>query len=214
MDAHLKSYADKYEKWRKQGDFTVASKVIPVNESFSARQWVLPTEQVLQVLKNARSFALTACLCRTHYGRCNRPREVCLLIDDLSDRAVEQNKARRITLDEASDVLKKADEYGLVHLTLYMPGNRIYALCSCCACCCHDLRLLLEYNRRDLVARSDYFAVTDRERCTDCGQCVDRCVFGARKVCGGILEYNPEACLGCGLCLSVCPENATTMKIR
>jgi len=214
MDSHLKSFADKYEKWRKEGDFDYSARVIPVRESLVSTPWILPGDQVLGVLRQARSFALADCLCRTHYARCDRPREVCLLIDELSDKVVKHGKARRITLAEAAEVLKKADEYGLVHMTLHMPGRKIYALCSCCSCCCHDLQLILEYGRRDLVARSDYLAVTERERCTGCGRCIDRCVFGARALRDGAMEYDAGACLGCGLCVSVCPEQATAMKER
>ena len=124
MDEFLKKFVDKYDEWRKSEQFTYSSKIIPVGISFEAKQWVLPQEQVLKVLQDARSFALTDCICRTHYTRCDKPREVCLLIDEMSDKAVERAKARRITLAEASEVLKKADEHGLVHMTLYMPAGR------------------------------------------------------------------------------------------
>ena len=214
MDEFLSGYAEKYARWRGEEDFTHASKVIPVGESLPARQWVLPAEQALRVLGSARSFALADCVCRTHYRRCDAPRDVCLLLDELSDRAVERGRARRITLTEASEVLKKADEHDLVHLTLFLPGRKIYALCSCCACCCHDLQLLRDFHRADLVARSDYVAVTDHENCRNCGRCTVRCVFGARELRDGIMRYNPDACLGCGLCVSACPEKAMAMVIR
>jgi ferredoxin len=214
MDKFLKSFSDKYDKWREEGDFEFSSKVIPVKESLVAQQWVLPGEQVLEILKNARSFALADCICRTHYSRCSKPRDVCFLIDELSDKVVGHNKARRITLAEASEILKKADEHGLVHMTLHMPDRKIYALCSCCACCCHDLQLILDYNRRDLVVKSDYIAVTNQKRCTGCGRCIERCVFGARALCDGVIEFDAMACLGCGLCVSTCPEKATEMKER
>ena len=214
MDEFLKTFADKYDEWRKSGQFSYSSKVIPTGESFEAKQWVLPQEQVQKVLQDARSFALTDCICRIHYTRCDKPRDVCLLIDELSDKAVERGKARRVTLAEASEVLKKADEHGLVHMTLYMPGRKIYALCSCCACCCHDLQLLMDYNRHDLIARSDYVAVTDQEHCTGCGRCIERCVFRARSLHDGVVESDAGACLGCGLCVSICPEKATVMKVR
>ena len=99
-------------------------------------------------------------------------------------------------------------------MTLHMPGRKIYGLCSCCACCCHDLQLILDYNRRDLVVRSDYIAVTDQKRCIGCRRCIERCVFGARALCDGVIEFDARACLGCGLCVTVCPEKATVMKER
>ncbi len=74
--------------------------------------------------------------------------------------------------------------------------------------------LILNYNRRDLVARSDYIAVTDQKRCTGCGRCIERCLFGARTLCDDVIEFDAGACLGCGLCVSVCPEKATVMKER
>lgn len=214
MDEYLKGYVDKYEDWRKSGSFTHSSRVIPVQKSFTPKQWVLPVEQVLQILEKARSFALTDCICRTHYNRCDKPRDVCLLLDDLADKAVLSGKARWLTITEACERLHGAERSGLVHMALYMPGNKIYALCSCCACCCHDLQLLLRFNRKDLVCRSDYVAETDPDRCNSCTLCIHRCVFGARKIENGVCTYDPDLCLGCGLCVSICPENATIMKKR
>lgn len=214
MDEFLKGYGDKYDKWRKTGSFTVSSRVIPVRESFTPEQWVMPSDQVLTILKESRSFALIDCLCRIHYNRCDKPRDVCLLIDDLADKMVSSGKAKRLTLYEASERLKEADKHGLIHLALFMPGHKIYALCSCCACCCHDLQLVINYKRLDLIARSDYVAETDSGLCTSCGDCIERCVFGARKIIDDTLMYEPERCLGCGLCVSVCPTQATEMRKR
>jgi len=214
MDEFLKTFSDKYEEWRKTGIFTYSSKIIPVRESFTAKQWVIPAQQVLQILADAHSFALTDCLCRDHYARCNKPRDVCILIDDLADKAVGRGKARRISLADASHVLAKADKHGLVHMALYMPGHTIYALCSCCSCCCHELQLLKQYSQHDLVARSDFEAVTDMSRCTGCGLCIGRCLFAARSLCEDQLAIDAGACLGCGLCVSACPEHAITMQQR
>ena len=39
-----------YDKWLSKGQISASSKVIPVSEAFSAKQWVLPTEQVMEIL--------------------------------------------------------------------------------------------------------------------------------------------------------------------
>jgi len=199
------------DEWIQAGQIPFSSKVIPVRESLSTQQWVLPFEQVLEFLRNARSFALNHCICRAHYQRCDHPTEVCFLINDAADYAVARGIARRVSLEEAVDVLRQADERGLMHLTIYNPQQHVYAVCSCCSCCCHDLQFLKLYDRSDLVARSEYVAHTDVQACTHCGDCIERCAFEARVWQDKLMGYDAGACYGCGLCVSVCPAEATVM---
>lgn len=212
IDTFLEERLTNYDKWLSEDKIDFSSKVIPISESLEAKQWVLPTEQVLGILENARSIALTNCVCRSHYRRCDSPVDVCLLMNDYGDKAVEKGLARHISYEEAADVLRTADEKGLVHLSLYRPEHELYALCSCCSCCCHDLQLLRTFGRSDLVAHSDYVAVTDIEACTHCGVCIERCIFGARQWKGDRMLYNADACYGCGLCVTTCAVKATVMK--
>ena len=111
-------------------------------------------------------------------------------------------------------MLRHANERGLVHLTIYDPQQYVYAVCSCCSCCCHDLQFLKRYGRSDLIAQSEYVAQTDMEVCIHCGDCVERCVFDARIWRDGQIDYDVEACYGCGLCVTICPVEATTMERR
>jgi ferredoxin len=213
-DPFLEKRIANYDKWLSKGQISASSKVIPVSESLSAKQWVLPTEQVMEVLTNANSVAVQNCECRTHYKRCDKPLEVCFLLNKVGNKFVSKGKARHISLKEATDILKKANENGLIHLALYMPDHEIFALCSCCSCCCHELQIVKLTKRKELMVRSEYIAVTNAETCIHCGECVDRCFFDARILNDNQMEYNPEACLGCGLCVTVCPVDATTMIIR
>lgn len=173
---------------------------------------MLPTEQVVTFLKDARSLAVAPCVCRTHYKRCDNPTDICFFLNDISDKLVERGYARRISVDEMVEKLRMANEYGLVHLTLYNPTQYPYAICSFCRCCCHDLQLLLTYDRKDLVARSEYVAFWDEALCTNCGICVDRCVFEARTIEDGVVRYNPDRCYGCGLCVTLCPSHAIKLE--
>jgi len=211
-DRFLEERMLKYDKWLDAGEITYASKVVPVRESIEAKQWIMPNEQALEILRSAKIIALNNCECRSHYQRCDNPLEVCFLMDEAAVKKVEKGSARFVFLEEAEEVLRYADKKGLVHLSFYMPGNKIYAFCSCCYCCCHDLQLLRLYNRIDLIACSEYIACTDIDACTDCGECIDRCFFGARKWKTEKMHYNPKACYGCGLCIGTCLEEATVLK--
>ncbi|RPH48615.1 MAG: 4Fe-4S dicluster domain-containing protein [Desulfobacteraceae bacterium] len=52
------------------------------------------------------------------------------------------------------------------------------------------------------------------ERCIHCGECVDRCVFGARVFRDEKMEYDADVCPGCGLCVTRCPVEAISMELR
>jgi ferredoxin len=214
MDGWLKERLDQYDGWLADKKIPFASKVVPVAQSLKEKQWVVPTEHVIRFIKDARSFAVAPCVCRTHYKRCENPIEVCVFLNDISDKLVEKGYARRISINGMIEKLYQANEYGLVHLTLYNPKQYPFAICSCCRCCCHDLQLLLTYEIKDLVAASEYISLWDEESCAHCGICVERCVFGARTRVNGTVEYNPDKCYGCGLCVTSCPRDAISLERR
>lgn len=73
MDDFLKERIEKYDRWLGEGKISFSSKVIPVGQSLEGKQWVLPTEQALNIVRNASTVALKKCLCREHYSRCDNP---------------------------------------------------------------------------------------------------------------------------------------------
>ena len=204
----------KYDRWREVKKIRNTSKVVPVQKALDAQQWIMPLEQVLLHLRNSRSFALTDCRCRSLARNCDHPVDVCFLINDAADAAVKRGDAKYVSLEEAEQTLNRAEESGLVHMTLFNPEQHFFALCNCCECCCHDLVFLKKLGRSDLVARSDYEAVTDPELCTACGLCVERCPFEVRALQGGVLVCEPDSCYGCGICVTTCPEQAISMQRR
>jgi ferredoxin len=214
LDDWLAERSKMYAEWLEKGEIPYTSRVIPIGESLPSRQWILPTMQVTRIIAEAGLIALMDCVCRTHYNRCDKPKNVCMVLDEFGQKFIDKGLARSIGFEEATQVLKRADESGLVHLSLYRPGQGLCALCSCCSCCCNNLQLFLQYGQARLVARADYIAATDLTLCTDCGACVDRCPFGARQLVDGSLQYNPERCYGCGLCVSTCPVKAIELRPR
>jgi ferredoxin len=66
-----------------------------------------------------------------------------------------------------------------------------------------------------LVARSAFIAVQDLEgECINCGKCTEHCYFGARIMRNGELEFKPNLCYGCGLCVSRCVNSVITLQKR
>lgn len=52
----------------------------------------------------------------------------------------------------------------------------------------------------------------DREICSDCAECVDRCPSGALGVVGGkVAIIRPKLCTYCGDCEESCPKGAIAL---
>jgi len=213
-DDYLETRLARYDRWVKEGKIPYSSKVVPIQKSIEMMQWILPNKQVTMILRNAQSIAVAGCICRAHYQRCDNPLDVCLRLDQAADSCVSRGKGRYLSFEEACEILQKAGENGLVHMTVYNPEQQIYAICSCCSCCCHEFQYIQKYGRRDLVVRSEYVVSTDPDACTGCKTCLERCPFQARVEENGIVKEDPDACYGCGLCITICPEEAITLQPR
>ncbi len=214
-DQHLLEKMKQYAGWQAEASIPYGSRVIPVQAAMENIPWVIPSEKVTRILQQARSIAVQDCVCRAHYGHCDAPLEVCLLLDDAADDFVGRGTARPITHAECLSVLETADGYGLVHLAVYQPQRHPLSICSCCSCCCYQLRFLLALDRIDLVVRSEYSAQLDVEACNGCGECVRVCLFGARSEPEQAaadpatpVVHRAERCYGCGLCVGPVPNRS------
>jgi MinD superfamily P-loop ATPase len=69
-----------------------------------------------------------------------------------------------------------------------------------------DLHLIMNphvLNRADFI--SGHTADINKDKCSECGLCLDLCKFSA--ISDGF-EVNPVDCEGCGVCVYFCPEKA------
>jgi ferredoxin len=201
-----------YDQWLAEGRLKNTARVIPVERALSVVPTALVADQALDVLRQSRVFALADCVCRTTFKHCDRPLEVCFYLDEAAEKKLAKGEARLVSLAEAKAVLDLAAEAGLVPMTLFVPHQMPLALCNCCSCCCHDLQFHHLYGRRELIAGADWVAEDDPELCVQCGTCVQRCPFQARRLEGEALLYSPQDCRGCGLCVTTCPSGAIRLK--
>jgi len=61
------------------------------------------------------------------------------------------------------------------------------------------------------VPKESLTMVVDEEKCTGCRKC-ESCSFGAITVRNNLAKIDLELCERCGDCVSICPEDAITMK--
>lgn len=191
---YIQSRLQIYDKYIARGQLKASSRVMTTGEALKHHQRLHAAGQSLIVTKDqaydilSRSYlrALVPCSCRLTFQNCQKPVNTCIILNESAAEQLERSVGQQITVAEGQEILAIADREGLIHLTISSPGQLEYALCSCCECCCHDLQALLKYGRSKWVQKADVVAWDNQEKCIHCLQCVERCIFGARKNINGI----------------------------
>jgi electron transport complex protein RnfB len=220
MDKELATLFEQYYL-ESAGAFTryapAVHRVIPVQEAIPAGIEVYPYEQASELLESAQAWGVRDCICRVQQklvGKgCDRPLESCLVFAPVAGVFDNSDTTRAITKEEAFQVLRDAEDAGLVH----SPGNfrdgHNY-ICNCCTCCCGVLRSVAEFSLPTAIAISGFVAVVDSDACAGCGDCLVRCQFGALSLFEDVCMVDSGCCVGCGLCITVCPTDALRLERR
>lgn len=206
---------------------TYHGKVMPLN---AARQLVLVNEPLTLpdlehiipyprardlILRNPDHIAVLECPCRSARENPCLPLDVCLIIGEpFASFVVEHHpeKARRITPQEAVEILQAEDERGHVHHAFFKDAmlNRFYAICNCCACCCGAMQA--QRNGSPMLISSGYVAKIDQQICQGCGTCEDVCKFEALSFLDNMTRIDESLCMGCGICVEKCPNQALSLS--
>ncbi|MCF8111977.1 MAG: 4Fe-4S binding protein [Desulfobacteraceae bacterium] len=191
-------------------------KVTPIQEHIASDITLYPYHKVEEDIRSARVIGVANCVCRTEarllgHG-CDKPMETCLSFGTAAEYYIHSGLGREISADEAVQILKTADDAGLVHAGAN--AQHLSNICNCCPCCCASMKGIVEKGHdKQKYMNALFEPLVDEELCTACEQCVHRCPVGAINV-DDIAEVDRSLCLGCGLCASGCDSEAITMTLR
>jgi ferredoxin len=122
-----------------------------------------------------------------------------------------------LTYEEAAQLIDEWEHRGLWHIV--MSRGRlplIEAICNCEKRYCTYWMNRFRSGVREYVLKGHFLARVDPLSCTLCGQCWDKCQFGALhfSATSKNVDIDPTLCFGCGLCAGACPNRAVTMVPR
>ena len=170
------------------GGSGIGMHVIPVEQAIPAKNEAKNVEQLSYWLKKYEGhLGVAQCSCRRAetirgVGSGDIPGEWCMAVGDFADYAAEAGFGRKITYEEAMEILKKAEDNGYVHQTTNIDGEgKVFAICNCAPGVCYALRTSQYFNTPNM-SRSAYVARVESEKCVACGKCVEVCPAGAAKL--------------------------------
>lgn len=183
--------------------------------------FVLPSQTIEEIINKFDEIAVGYCFCRQRRSllgddcATSAPMLNCFTFGKSARHTVAQGFAKKITRAEALQIMKEAEEAGLVHKAFH-PGSRETSpetsICNCCKDCC-DTFGLWRNGTLPLINSTYHLSMIDKDICTGCGTCVDWCPTDAIVLDDdGFAERDENACIGCGVCARFCPDDAISLK--
>lgn len=195
-------------------------RVVPVNKEVETNlDVVLPYEAVKGIIDRNDIISVSYCYCRNWKDNLQDPYKLenpklnCFQFGWYAQFLIDHNFSKPISKEEATNILKEAEDDGLVHKDIHLknPGQEEQALCNCCNCCCQFFQL---YKRGifPFHTLTYYIANVDENKCIGCGICVQKCLIEAIELTNALSITNLDRCIGCGLCAHHCPEQVRNLE--
>ena len=162
-------------------------RVIPIEKAIDGETRRASYEEVSKYLNDNKIFSVSDCSCRTAReamgeGCGHLKEDICIQMGHAAEYYIRTGRGREITREEAFEIIKKAEENGLMHQIPNLDGSgKTHAICNCCGCSCLSLRTAEMFKNVDMV-RSNYVSHVDKDKCVACGECVENCPVNALKL--------------------------------
>ena len=201
------------------------TRTINLDEPLTSEQQIRTAGDVYQLLaKNKDEIAVMNCICRTNRmisgnGECEHglPLEGCMNIGPFSKQLVENGISRKVTFEEAVELLEEFERKGAIHTTFHYGGNadrEAVNICNCCNDCCLLYNGYKTGDISQIFVRAFYSPkMIDESRCVGCNLCGKNCATGATYYDkeNKKLVFDYDACVGCGQCVTQCHFNVREM---
>jgi NAD-dependent dihydropyrimidine dehydrogenase PreA subunit len=195
------------------------TRVIPINRKIKTGNTVHTYQQVASYIDKYDPLAVSTCYCRQEAKLidendiCEKPFETCMTFGMAAQFIIDRGIGRKISKEEASGILKKSEESGLIHCSLNR--QEIDFLCNCCKCHCIILDTALSQPKPGLTLNSGFYPTCNPDLCEACKTCIENCPTSALAMGNENLPIvNLDLCIGCGVCSTGCPEEAIDLVER
>ena len=162
-------------------------RVMPVMSAIENNSRTASYDEISTLIDKAEIISVGPCSCRRARrlmgeGCGHLEEDMCMYLNENARTYIKTGAHREVSKEEAYQILKRAEDNGLVHEINQAPGfEDASAICNCCGCSCFALRIG-EYFRKPDSLRSNFVAKVDKQNCVACGQCVENCQMNALKL--------------------------------
>ena len=172
-------------------------RVMPVMSAVENNSRTASYDEIATLIENATAISVGPCSCRRSRrlmgeGCGHLEEDMCMYLNDNAINFSKVGAHRLVSKEEAYEILKRAEDNGLVHEINQTDGfEGTTAICNCCGCSCFALRIAEMFRSKNAI-RSNFVARVDKEKCVACGQCVENCQTNALRLGQKTCVNNPH----------------------
>ena len=159
-------------------------RVMPVMSAIENDTHKASYDEISTLIEKAWAISVGPCSCRRSRrlmgeGCGHLEEDMCLYLNDNAISFSKNGEHRLITKEEAYEILRRAEDNGLVHEVNQSLGfDDVTAICNCCGCALRIAELFRSPNG----VSSNFIARVDKDKCVACGQCVENCQTNAVRL--------------------------------
>lgn len=181
---------------------------------------IITLSEAEDLINKSEKCSIGKCRCRANIYKNNQngkvPENTCIILNYSSYR-FSKSKPLDYKSIEKLELIKLirqfSESYNLFQNMVYCVKPNIYAICNC-EKNCMPYKFRFEHGIKEALLPGNFIAKINKNLCGECELCEKYCHFNAISN----LEINPEACMGCGLCMLICKnknqKNAISMVKR
>ena len=198
-------------------------RVVPVDQSIENKDTVRGYDMIRELVRGSGNgpYAVAPCICRVEQvkkgNEVKRPINTCLTFGMVAQYYIENGIGKELSEDELMEKLTECEKASLVPFSTN--SQKIVNMCMCDKDSCQIFRHLRLLEKPAQEVHAAFFATIDAGLCNGCKKCIKKCqidaIFATDAQAGKkakIHEVKPDRCIGCGLCVSVCKQQAISMQ--
>lgn len=191
-------------------------RTIPVDEGIIPQHEVMNYDRAEQIVAGKKKFLVAPCICRREH---NMIGEGCdklpeaCLIFDSAADFYEGNGIGRVITREETLAILHEGERQGL-VVQPANGQNPVSMCLCCSCCCQVLKQVKNFPVPAEHTASSYVVALDSAACVGCHLCVEICPMQALTEADVKVALDTNRCIGCGLCVKVCAVNALDLELK
>ncbi|MFZ5517303.1 MAG: 4Fe-4S dicluster domain-containing protein [Candidatus Zhuqueibacterota bacterium] len=157
--------------------------------------YVLDYERASHVIQSASHMGVGICYCRhkmEHVGKaCAAPMDICMTFNNSAQSLIKHGVARRVDVAEGLDLLQQAYEHNLVQFGENVRES-VNFICNCCGCCCEAMIAARKFGILNPVHTTNFIPKIDVEKCIGCSLCVNVCPVEAMTLVSANDPHAPK----------------------